>query len=233
MTTIELYSSATNASIKFYLKKYMGYAVPTLIGAWVYILYAVIDGIFIGRYLGQDGLGALNLILPILYIPYAFSIMFGVGGSTLMARLLGEKKASEANGAFNQSITFIFILGVMLSIAMYFGANTYLNLFNVSETIKNYAVGYLQVAAPFVVFSILTYMLELWLLVEGAARYGLYCYVLGIAVNILLDYIFIVKLEWAMQGAALATSMGMMASSIAMLAFYYTETKYFKPRNIA
>ncbi|KAM9994463.1 hypothetical protein ACTFIZ_012889 [Dictyostelium cf. discoideum] len=190
MTTIELYSSAINASIKFYLKKYMGYAV---IDAWVYILYAVIDGIFIGLYLGQDGIGALNLILPILYIPYAFSIMFGVGSSTLMARLLGEKKPAKL------------------------------------MTIKNYAVGYLQVAAIFVVFSILTYMFELWLHVEGAARYGLYCYVLGIAVNILLDYIFIVKLECAMQGAALATSMGMMASSIAMLAFYYTETKYFKP----
>ena len=58
-------------------RQYIALAIPTVLSALVYTTYSIIDGIFIGRYVGADGLAALNLAVPLLYVPYAISMMVG------------------------------------------------------------------------------------------------------------------------------------------------------------
>ena len=63
------------------VRRFSNYAVPTVLAAWAYCMHSVISGIFIGRYIGADALAALNLLVPLLYLPYAFSVMIGVMSS--------------------------------------------------------------------------------------------------------------------------------------------------------
>ena len=97
------------------LKEFTSLAVPTILSGWVYTVYTLIDGIFIGRYVGEQALAALNLVVPLLYVPYALSVMVGVGGATLIARLLGEARHAEARRAFSQVLWVMFAAGVAMS----------------------------------------------------------------------------------------------------------------------
>ena len=71
-------------------------AVPAVITSVFGALYSVIDGIFVGKYLGEDALAAINLIMPIIMIVEAISNMIATGASVNISILLGEKKREEA-----------------------------------------------------------------------------------------------------------------------------------------
>src|SRR5579859_3111778 len=96
-------------------RQFSNYAVPTVLAAWVYCMHSVISGIFIGRHVGADALAALNLLVPLLYLPYAFSVMIGVGGSTLVSRLLGERREHDAACAFTQALWLLGLCGAGFS----------------------------------------------------------------------------------------------------------------------
>ncbi|MEB0165179.1 MATE family efflux transporter, partial [Glaciimonas sp. CA11.2] len=100
-----------NTSTKSLLKQFIALAIPTLLSGWVYTLYTFVDGIFIGRYLGAESLAALNLLVPLLYVPYAVSLMIGVGGATLIARLSGEGRFDEARRVFTQALWTMLAIG--------------------------------------------------------------------------------------------------------------------------
>ena len=82
-------------------------AVPAVITSVFGALYSVIDGIFVGRYLGQDALAAVNLIMPVIMIVEAVSNMIATGASVNISMLLGQKRQEEASGVFSFSVKFM------------------------------------------------------------------------------------------------------------------------------
>jgi len=156
------------------LRQFVSYAVPTVLTAWVYSTYSIVDGIFIGRYVGSEGLAALNLLLPLLYVPYAFSILIGVGGSTLVARLLGERREREAAAAFTQALWLVLLIGGSFAVLYWLAAAPLVQLLGAEGELATLAEAYLVTSAGFVVFATAGYALEMFLRVEGAAKYGLY-----------------------------------------------------------
>ena len=89
------------------VREFMHLALPTVLAGWVYIVYTITSGVFIGRFVGSQALAALNLILPVLYVPYAISLMIGIGAATLMARLRGEGKRSEVRRVCGQTLVLL------------------------------------------------------------------------------------------------------------------------------
>lgn len=67
------------------LKKFLRYSIPSVFAMWIYSLYTMIDGIFIGRYVGALALAGVNLAMPLINFIFAVGIMIAVGSSTLMA----------------------------------------------------------------------------------------------------------------------------------------------------
>ncbi|MEB0138114.1 MULTISPECIES: MATE family efflux transporter [unclassified Undibacterium] len=201
-------------------RQYLRLAIPTVLAAWVYSAYAFIDGVFIGRYVGSTGLAAFNLIVPFLYIPYALSVMVGVGGATLVARLLGAGEARAAAAAFTQSCCLLCVLGLACSLALGLGAGWLVEMVVPPGPMRAYAESYLQIAAGFTLFATLSYALELFLRVEGAASYGLLCLCIGALLNIGLDYLFIVEFSYGMRGAAWATGISHAVAALLMLSYH-------------
>lgn len=213
------------------LKQFTALAVPTILSGWVYTLYTLIDGIFIGRYVGQQALAALNLVVPMLYVPYAVSVMVGVGGATLVARLLGEGREHEARRAFTQVLWAMFAVGVAMSLAMIVWRQAIAQGLGATGAMAADVEAYLFGAGWFIVFANGLYALELFLRVEGAraARFGLYAMFLGALANVALDYWFIVRLGMGLGGAAYATGISMMVSSGVMFAYHVWIAKRVVP----
>ena len=213
------------------LKEFTSLAVPTILSGWVYTVYTLIDGIFIGRYVGEQALAALNLVVPLLYVPYALSVMVGVGGATLIARLLGEARHAEARRAFSQVLWVMFAAGVAMSAGVLAFKHDIAAGLGASGAITPHVVAYLSGWGWFVLFANGLYAMELFLRVEGApaARFGLYAMVLGALANVALDYWFIAVREMGMYGASLATGLSMMVSSSVMFAYHLVLAKRVVP----
>lgn len=67
------------------VKLFFKYSIPSVFAMWVYSLYTMVDGIFIGRYVGPLGLASVNLTMPLINFIFAVGIMIAIGSSTLMA----------------------------------------------------------------------------------------------------------------------------------------------------
>ena len=211
------------------LRQFGRYAVPTVLAAWVYSAYTIVDGIFIGRYVGASALAAVNLLIPLLYLPYAFSVMIGVGGATLVARLLGERRPEAAQAVFTQALWMILWGGLGFTLLLYFGAGTLLHWMGARGELATLGVDYLRTGAWFTVFASAGYALALFLRIEGAARYGLYCLLLGALANALFDYLLIAHWGWGMKGAALATGISQCLSSCLMLGYHFVKARQVYP----
>jgi putative MATE family efflux protein len=218
---------STNSNSK--VRQYIDYAVPTVLCAWIFCCHSIISGIFIGRHVGEEGLAALNLSVPLLYIPYALSVMIGVGGSTLVARLLGERREKEAAIAFTEALQLLALTGLLFAIVIYIWAPTFVRWTGATGTLTVLAQDYLRAYAPFVIFSTTCYALELFLRVEGAARYGLYCLTFGALSDVALTWLMVVHFEWGMKGAALASGISQTISCVPMLAYHFVSARHVYP----
>lgn len=211
------------------VRQFSNYAVPTVLAAWVYCMHSVISGIFIGRHVGADALAALNLLVPLLYLPYAFSVMIGVGGSTLVSRLLGERREREAAEAFTQALWLLGLCGVAFSLAIYFYADTFVQWTGARGELARLAKDFLHAYAPFVLFPTACYALELFLRIEGAARFGLVCLIAGGIADVALTWWMVSHMQWGMRGAALASGISQALACIPMLAYHFVRARHVRP----
>ncbi|WP_235024245.1 MATE family efflux transporter [Caballeronia cordobensis] len=202
---------------------------PTVLAAWVYCMHSVISGIFIGRYIGADALAALNLLVPLLYLPYAFSVMIGVGGSTLVSRLLGERRERDAAEAFTQALWLLGACGVAFALAIYLYADTFVHWTGARGELASLAVTFLHAYAPFVLFPTACYALELFLRIEGAAKFGLVCLIAGGIVDVALTWWMVSHMQWGMRGAALASGISQALACMPMLAYHFVKAQRVRP----
>ena len=79
-------------------------------------LYIVVDGFFVANYAGKTEFAAVNLIMPVLNIMGTIGYMFGVGGSALIAKTMGEKRQKQANSLFSLIVMSSALLGVLMAI---------------------------------------------------------------------------------------------------------------------
>ena len=124
-------------------------AIPAVITSVFGALYSVIDGIFVGRFLGEDALAAINLVMPIIMIVEAISNMIATGASVNVAILLGKNNCDEASKIFSCSIKFILIFSVLISALGFFFARSFVTLIAPGTTKESlvYAAEYLKVFA--------------------------------------------------------------------------------------
>ena len=85
-------------------REFLRYVIPSVTGMLVSSLYVVVDGIFVGRGIGSDGIAAINLIWPYVAIYIAVIMMISVGGAALSSHALGAGDPARANRAFSASM---------------------------------------------------------------------------------------------------------------------------------
>lgn len=203
-------------------RQFWRYVLPTVAAMLVSGLYQVVDGIFIGRHIGADGLAAINVAWPIAGVLYGLGMMVGVGAGALSTLSRGEGKLARARAQLGN--------GLVLMVLMAFGATGLLWLLNEPALALQNAEGevldlardYLQVllvAAPVALGSMaLPFMLRN----DEAPSRATQLIVVGAVTNILLDWVFIVELDWGLTGAALATSLAQLLVTILGIAHFFS-----------
>jgi len=114
-------------------------------------LYQIADGLFVGRFIGEDALAAVNLIMPVIMMVFAFSNMVATGAAVRISVLLGEKDREEASRVFTYSLKFIFLLSCIISVLGLAFAEPFVRFLapGATEEAIDYGITYIRVYAIF------------------------------------------------------------------------------------
>lgn len=207
-------------------------ALPAIVAQLVNLLYNLVDRIYIGHIPGTGDLAltGLGLCFPIIMIITAFSSLIGGGGAPRVAIAMGRGDTEEGNRIMGAGIAALTALAVVLTLVVEVFAAPLLNLFGASAQTLPYALDYLRIYAAGTVFVMYALGLNPFITTQGFSRDAMLTVVIGAALNIVLDPVFIFLLDMGVQGAALATILSQGVSAAWVLKFLNGKKSILKIR---
>ena len=198
------------------------YAVPAITAMTAASLYNIVDSIFIGH-IGPDGgwgnsdgmaISGLAITFPLMNIAIALGAMVGVGASTVISVRLGQKEYETAQHVLGNTVVLNLILGTLFMAVCLLFLDPILTLFGASDATRPYARDYMTVILLGNVISHSYFGLNAVLRSAGHPEKAMYCTILTVIVNALLDPLFIFGFGMGIQGAATATILSQLVSLI-------------------
>jgi len=221
-------SKVTSLIVKF--------SIPSIIAMLVGSLYNIVDQYFIGRSVGQLGNGATNIAFPLSMLCTAIALLSGIGGASNFNLSMGRGEKEKAGFFIGNAIVMLTTLGMLLMVFSQCFLKDLLILFGSTEEILPYALTYVRITSLGFPFLILTIGSGHLIRADGSPKMAMLCNMSGAVINTLLDYIFVMKMDLGMEGAAWATVLGQvlsMALAVRYLMHYKTvklERIHFIPR---
>ena len=204
-------------------KLIMKYAGPAIIAMTASSLYNMIDSIFIGHGVGPLAISGLAVTFPLMNLSAAFGTLVGVGASTIMSVLLGQKNYEVANKVLGNVVVLNIIIGlVFMSVSLAF-LDPILYFFGASENTIVYAREYMQVILLGNVVTHLYLGLNNLLRASGNPRMAMNLTILTVVLNLILAPIFIFALGMGIRGAALATVIAQLVALFIILRYFSNQ----------
>jgi len=208
----------------------MKLTIPMLFGTLVQVIYAIVDTIFIGRYVGTTALAALSVVFPLQMMAMGVGNMVAVGGASLISRLIGGSDRAGVERTLGNGISVGILLAILLTIIVLPNIDFWIKLIGASDNVLPLAKDYLFIIMSGTVFSVLSSILMVFIRAEGNARVSMTTMILGSGLNIIFDAIFILGLKMGISGAALATVISQIIATIYAFTYYTTGSSYIRLR---
>ena len=211
-------------------KLFFKLAIPSVLAQVVNLLYNLIDRIFIGRIseVGSDALTGVGVCFPLIIIVSAFSSLFGMGGAPKAAIKLGEGNQSEANKILGNSITMTILFAIILTIVVLIFKEPILYAFGASDNTIKYSLEYMNVYAYGTIFVMISLGLNAFITTQGFSKISMFNVVVGAAINIALDPLFIFGFNLGVKGAAIATIIAQSVSAFLVFRFLISKKSMLK-----
>ena len=186
-------------------RQFMHYVIPSMIAMLFSGFYSIVDGLFVGNSIGNVGLAAINLVYPIQVVLNATATGVGIGGSVLVSIYRGEGKERDMEHSAIQTIILLLIFGAILPVFFLGTKGIILNFLGAEGAIYKGADDYITTILIGGMLPVLGNGLNPIVRNQGKPIIATQNMVAGLVTNIVLDYVFIYKMNLGMFGAALAT----------------------------
>ena len=217
-----------NLEVKNLKRDYWKYIVPSLIAQVVFTLYTMVDALMVARGVSARALAGVNIASPYVTVLWAMAIMFAVGTSTIVARLMGENNAEDADKVFTQTVFVLVIFSIIFSALTYFGAGPIADILGATEHTREYSVTYIKTIAPFSLVFITAYLFEILMPIDGHPKLASVVVTIGVVANCILDYVFIFILKKGVWGAAFATGLAQLIVTVLFLTHFLSKKSNIK-----
>lgn len=207
-------------------KALLALGLPTMIGMMVNALYNLVDAYFVAG-LGTAQNGAITVAFPLGQIIVGLGLLFGSGGASYISRLLGNNEKKQANKAASTSLYSSVIVGGIMIILTIIFLNPILKLLGATQSILPYAITYTSIYIISSIFNIFNVTMNNIVTSEGAAKTTMIALLAGAALNIILDPIFIYILDLGIAGAAIATAISQVISTLVYLVYIFSKKSNF------
>ena len=192
----------------FTIKSLLKFAFPTMLTMVFMGLYTIGDTIFVSRFVNTDALSAINIVTPVINLIVGLGTMLATGGSAIIARKMGEKKLKDASQDFTLIVFCGAILGILIAITGNLFLDDIIYFLGASEILFSYCKDYLFVLLLFTPASMLQVLFQNLIITAGRPGFGMVLSISAGAINVMLDYIFMVLLDMGIKGSALGTGIG-------------------------
>ena len=173
-------------------KTFLKFSLPNMVGIMAMSSVTLVDAYFVSEYVSPVALAAVNIIMPLITIVFGIAIMLTIGAAVLVGTYLGENKIVKARAVFTKVMISISTISLFFSVVCYFFSYDVARLLHANDEIMVYAK-------------------------DGNPYLASIAVLLGALLNFILDYIFIVKMNMGIEGAALGTGLSFMVSTFILL----------------
>ncbi|MBY7782267.1 MATE family efflux transporter [Vibrio fluvialis] len=209
-------------------RQFLRYAIPTVAAMLVNGLYQVVDGIFIGHYVGAEGLAGINVAWPVIGTILGMGMLVGVGTGALASIKQGEKDLHSAKRILATGLLTLVMLAPIVATVLWFFADDFLRWQGAQGRTFELGMQYLQILIIGCVFTLGSIAMPFLLRNDDSPNLATLLMVVGALCNIVLDYVLIAWLQWELTGAAIATAISQLI--VTGLGFSYFFSKRAKLR---
>ncbi|MDD2998140.1 MAG: MATE family efflux transporter [Candidatus Riflebacteria bacterium] len=196
------------------------FTIPAMTGTVITSLYNIVDRIFLGRYVGELGIAATTIAMPLMMIVMAIGMLIGFGTNSQISIRLGEKRQDEAEKLLGQGMFLFVSSSIIFTITSLIFIKPLLLLFGATEQVLPYAETYTAIVMLGTITHQISFGANSFIRGEGNPKVAMATMLIGGILNVILDYIFIAIFGWGMAGAAWATVIGYSVSAAWVLYYY-------------
>lgn len=202
------------------------FAIPAITGMLVNSAYNLIDAFFLGQAVGEIGLAATQVAMPIMIVFLAFAMLIGAGGNALAALRLGEGQHAKAENVLGNTLTLSLVLSVIVAIIATVppAFDTLLTISSATDEVRPGATVFLRIICYGYVLQCVGFGINNFIRTCGAPNRALVTMVIGAVACIVFNFLFVMVAGLGIMGSALATVCGQ-ACSCASVLWYFLFTK--------
>lgn len=210
-------------------KALLAMGIPTMIGMLINALYNLVDAYFVSG-LGESQMGAISIVYPLGQVVVGLGLLFGNGAASYISRLLGQRSTEKANQAASTALYSSLLAGTIMIIISVALLNPILKLLGATRSILPYAATYAGIYLISCIFNIFNVTMNNIVTSEGAAKTTMCALLSGAILNIGLDPLFIYIFHLGVAGAAIATAISQIASTVVYLLYILRRKSVFQFR---
>ena len=207
-------------------KALLALGIPTMIGMLINALYNLVDTYFVGG-LGTDQMGAVTVAFPLGQIVVGLGLLFGNGAAAYLSRLLGRGDKDTANKVASTAIYSGVSIGAIVILFSIIFLEPILKQAGAIESVIPYAVTYSRIYIVFSIFNVFNVTMNNIVSSEGAAKTAMCALMAGAVLNVILDPVFIYALYLGVVGAAIATAISQVISTLVYLCYILRKKSVF------
>lgn len=216
----EIKSKTTGMILKF--------SVPSIIAMVLTSLITVADGFFIGNYIGKEGIAAVNLGLPVIYLFLASGLLASVGGAALAGMAFGAGEIKRSNQIFHQTVATTIVFAILTAMLVFLFFEPMLDILGAAGLVREHFKAYYQIVLPELVIMLGNSSLGMFIRAEGSPGYYMKINIMSILVNIFLDYIFAGPMHLGIAGIAAASLVAAVLSLFGSVWFFWSRSKVYR-----
>ncbi len=203
----------------FVSKMFYKMLIPSVLSSVGYAFSDMADALVVGQRMGETGLAAVSLCLPIYMLMNIIMYAFGMGGGVRFSALLGEGNKKEARRCFNNILVASLFSGIMFALLANIFAPQILALLGAGSAGDEVYVAcetYMRIVSLGAPFMILNIVLSFFLRNDNNEVIAARGFIIGTVTDLSLNIILVLVFDLGTAGAALSTMMG----SIVAIACY-------------
>ena len=212
--------------------------IPSIISMIMVLIYNLADTFFIGQTKNAYMVAAISVATPAFLLFMAVGMLFGIGGTSLISRSLGEGRTEKAKNASAFCFWTGLGIGIIAMIIIFIFAEPVSRIIGASDDTVDYASQYLRIVSTAIPFLILSNSFSNIIRAEGKANIAMLGMLIGNMINIVLDPVMILWFGWDVAGAAVATVLGNIFAAVFYIwhllsknALLSIHPKYYQAKN--
>lgn len=209
-------------------KLLMRYAIPAIVAMTAASLYNMMDSIFIGHGVGSLGIAGLAVTFPFINLAAAFGSLVGVGASAVVSMKMGQKDLKSAEAVLGNVILMNIIIGTLFMTVCLIFLNPILYFFGASESTLPYARDYMKVILYGNIITHVYMGLNEVMRASGYPQRAMAATLFAVAINGVLNALFIFVFDMGIQGAALGTIVAQLMALTGVLLHFSSRKSYIR-----